>query len=506
MVRRWFYTISIVILVTISTAALWWPDLLWSLIFIVPVLLVGLRDSLQRRHTVLRNFPLIGHFRYVFELLRPEIQQYFIESNIDSFPIEREFRSLIYQRAKGALETQPFGTQRDVYRIGYEWVSHSVSPVECEEEELRVEFGGPDCSKTYSASILNISAMSFGAISKNAVLALNKGAKKGQFAHNTGEGGISPYHLEPGGDLIWQIGSGYFGCRTDKGKFDYELFAAQATNPCVKMIELKLSQGAKPGHGGVLPGCKVTKEIAGIRHVPIGQTVFSPPRHQEFDTPRQMLEFIARLRELSKGKPIGIKLCIGHRADFFAICKGMLETNIMPDFITVDGGEGGSGAAPLEFSNSVGMPARDGLMFVQSTLRGAGLRDNIRIISSGKILTGFHIVRAMAMGADTCASARGMMLALGCIQALRCNTDHCPTGITTQNKALYQGLDVSDKAERVARFHGATIRSFCELLSAIGLSRPADLAPHHIYRRIDDLRALHLGGIVRYHGAGAVVG
>lgn len=493
MVRRWFYLISIVVLVIIGSGSLWWPGLLWSLIFIVPAILIGLRDSLQRQHTLLRNFPLIGHLRYFFEVLRPEIQQYFIESNIDAYPIEREFRSLIYQRSKGALETLPFGTQRDVYRIGYEWVTHSISPIEFKGEEHRVKFGGPDCVKPYSASLLNISAMSFGALSKHAILALNGGAKKGNFAHNTGEGGISPHHLEPGGDLIWQIGTAYFGCRTSEGRLDSDLFAEQATNPVVKMIELKLSQGAKPGHGGVLPGCKVTEEIAEIRHVPVGQTVFSPPGHREFHTPREMLEFIARLRKLSGGKPVGFKLCIGHRGDFFAICKGILETKIMPDFITVDGGEGGTGAAPLEFSNSVGMPARDGLMFVHNALRGAGLRDKIKIISSGKILTGFHMIRAMAIGADACASARGMMLSLGCIQALRCNTDHCPTGIATQNRALYHGLDVTDKAERVACFHRGTMKGFCELLGAIGLSSPADLEPHHIYRRVDDLRALHLG-------------
>ncbi len=493
MVRHWFFGISVVLVVLVALAGRAWSPAFWLYLIIVPPIALGLYDVLQRRHTILRNFPILGHGRYLFELVRPEIQQYFIESNVDAFPVEREFRSLVYQRAKGELETQPFGTQRDVYRVGYEWASHSLGPVEPPDEAARTTIGGPDCSRPYSASVLNISAMSFGALSKNAVLALNRGAARGGFAHNTGEGGLSPYHLEPGGDLIWQIGTGYFGCRTAGGDFDPDRFAEQAAIESVRVIELKLSQGAKPGHGGILPAVKVTEEIARIRGVRVGETVISPPGHRAFSTPLGLVEFVGRLRELAAGKPVGFKLCVGQRHDFFAICKAMLETGITPDFITVDGGEGGTGAAPLEFANSVGMPARDGWIFVHSALTGAGLRDRIRIIACGKILTGFHMIRALALGADLCASARGMMLALGCIQALRCNTDHCPTGITTHKPALVHGLDVDDKATRVQQFHEATVHGFLDMLGAMGLSDSVDLRSHHIFRRVDDLHVRHFG-------------
>jgi glutamate synthase domain-containing protein 2 len=493
MVRRWFCIGSASILAIILLLALVWPNTLWSLLVVGPLLLVGIHDSLQRKHTVLRNFPIVGHGRYLLEMVRPEIQQYFIENNIDAFPIEREYRSIVYQRAKGELETRPYGTQRDVYRIGYEWAGHSIAAHPAADEMPRVSIGGSDCRQPYSASILNISALSFGAVSKHAVLALNRGAAKGGFAHNTGEGGISSYHLEAGGDLVWQIGTGYFGCRTPDGGFDGTRFQEQARQENVRMIELKLSQGAKPGYGGVLPGIKVSPEIAAIRGIPAGETIVSPPGHNTFSTPIELLEFIAKLRDLAAGKPVGFKLCIGRRSDFFAICKAMLETKILPDFITVDGGEGGTGAAPLEFTNSMGMPARDAWLFVHSALRGVLLRDSIRIIASGKILTGFHIIRAFALGADLCASARGMMLALGCIQSLRCNTNHCPTGITTQNPSLVYGLDVTDKAERVFRYHRETVRGVLELLGAMGLDRLDEIRPHHIFRRIDDLRVRHFG-------------
>jgi glutamate synthase domain-containing protein 2 len=493
MVRRWFCIGSASILAIILLLALVWPNTLWSLLVVGPLLLVGIHDSLQRKHTVLRNFPIVGHGRYLLEMVRPEIQQYFIENNIDAFPIEREYRSIVYQRAKGELETRPYGTQRDVYRIGYEWAGHSIAAHPAADEMPRVSIGGSDCRQPYSASILNISALSFGAVSKHAVLALNRGAAKGGFAHNTGEGGISSYHLEAGGDLVWQIGTGYFGCRTPDGGFDGTRFQEQARQENVRMIELKLSQGAKPGYGGVLPGIKVSPEIAAIRGIPAGETIVSPPGHNTFSTPIELLEFIAKLRDLAAGKPVGFKLCIGRRSDFFAICKAMLETRILPDFITVDGGEGGTGAAPLEFTNSMGMPARDAWLFVHSALRGVLLRDSIRIIASGKILTGFHIIRAFALGADLCASARGMMLALGCIQSLRCNTNHCPTGITTQNPSLVYGLDVTDKAERVFRYHRETVRGVLELLGAMGLDRLDEIRPHHIFRRIDDLRVRHFG-------------
>mgnify|MGYP000548113164 CR=1 FL=1 len=488
MVRQWFYRVSILLTLALSVGALLWPPILWSLIVIGPVLAIGLYDVIQRKHTILRNFPVIGHGRYWLEKVRPEIQQYFIESNIDAHPIAREMRSIVYQRAKGQLETKPFGTERDVYRVGYEWAAHALADAGRPEAEPRVTVGGSQCTKPYSSSLLNISAMSHGALSPTALRALNRGAKQGNFSHNTGEGGISPYHLEGGGDLVWQIGTGYFGCRTKDGKFDPEQFREQASKDPVRMVELKLSQGAKPGHGGVLPSCKVDEEIARIRNVPVGEDVISPPRHSTFKTPLEMLEFIAQLRELSGGKPVGFKLSIGRRVEFLAICKAMLETGITPDFITVDGGEGGTGAAPLEFSNSLGMPASDAWMFVHNALVGTGKRNEIRIIASGKLMTGFHMLRAIALGADICNSARGMMFALGCIQALRCNKNTCPTGVTTQNPALYKGLVVTDKSERVFNYHRGSIHSLLDLMTATGVSHTGDITPDMIFRRTGDMR------------------
>lgn len=498
MIRKWLFFSTLVITLLVLFTAWFYPKILWSFVLLGPFIILLIRDSLQSKHTLLRNFPVVGHMRYFMEMIRPEIQQYFIENNIDAFPIEREFRSVVYQRAKGALETKPFGTQRDVYRIGYEWASHSIAAKKAMENDPRVRIGGEDCTQPYDSSLLNISAMSFGAMSGNAILALNGGAKRGNFAHNTGEGGISDYHLQPGGDLIWQIGTAYFGCRDKDGQFDPELFRKNAALDNVRMIELKLSQGAKPGHGGVLPGVKVSEEIARIRGVEAGKTVISPPSHSAFSTPIELLEFIARLRTLANGKPVGFKLCIGRHSDVFAICKAMMETNIKPDFITVDGGEGGTGAAPLEFTNSLGMPARDAWIFMHSALRGINLRDEIKVIASGKILTGFHIIRAIALGADLCASARGMMLSLGCIQSLRCNTNHCPTGITTQLPSLAYGLDVTNKTERVYRFHKGTIHGALELLGAMGLESLDDIEPHHIFRRVDDLRVRNLAELYDY--------
>lgn len=480
--------------VVVGAGYAWWP--LWFLaVPWVAFVIVGVGDMRQTRHTLMRNFPVLAHFRYVAESVRPELRQYFVESDHEENPFSRERRTIIYQRAKDQVDSLPFGTRRDVYGDGYEWIAHSLAPTHPEQASARVAVGGPACTKPYSASIFNVSAMSFGSLSKNAVLALNSGAAAGQFSHNTGEGGISPYHLEPGGDLTWQIGTGYFGCRTPEGGFSPEKFAETSSLDAVKMIEIKLSQGAKPAHGGILPGEKVTPEIAAIRGVEVGKTVLSPPCHTAFDGPRGLLEFVAQLRELSGGKPVGFKLCVGQPAEFLAICKAMLETGITPDFITVDGAEGGTGAAPLEFSNSVGMPLHDGLSFVHNALRAIGKRDDIKLISAGKISSGFHVLRQLALGADLCNSARGMMFALGCIQALKCNTNHCPAGVATQDPKLMKGLHVPTKAGRVANFHRKTVDSVLELVGAAGLDSPEELRPWHIYRRLSGSEVCHLGEI-----------
>jgi glutamate synthase domain-containing protein 2 len=418
------------------------------------------------------------------ELIRPEINQYFVESNSDGRPFSRNDRSLVYARAKGDVDTLPFGTQRDVYAVGYEWINHSLAPVTPDLASQRVLVGGPSCTQPYSASMLNVSAMSYGSLSRNAILALNTGAKMGNFAHNTGEGGLSPHHLAPGGDIIWQIGTGYFGCRSRDGSFNIEEFAKRAALPQVKMIEIKLSQGAKPGHGGILPAQKLTPEIIAIRGVEPGKDVISPPAHTAFSTPRGLIEFVQRLREASGGKPVGFKLCVGKRHEFLAVVKAMLATGITPDFITVDGGEGGTGAAPAEFSDSVGTPLNDGIALVHGALVGANLRHRIRIIASGKVNTGFAIASKVALGADMCNAARAMMFALGCIQALRCNSNRCPTGVATQDPDLVAGLDVGDKSHRVARFQRETVHSFFDVLGAAGLSDPSELKPWYLQRRV----------------------
>jgi glutamate synthase domain-containing protein 2 len=482
--RHVFALISLVLFAAVGVLSIWWPPVLWSLVLLVPLFLIGLGDIHQERRAVRRNFPVIGNMRYLMEMVRPELNQYFIESNTDGRPFSRNFRSIVYQRAKRELSTLPFGTQRDVYQVGYEWMNHSMYPKEPAHEPPRVEVGGPDCKKPYSASLLNISAMSFGALSKNAIEALSGGAAKGHFYHNTGEGGVSPYHLRPGGDLVWQVGTAYFGCREPDGSFSRERFRDVASQESVRMIELKLSQGAKPGKGGILPAAKISREIAETRGVPVGEDVISPPYHREFSSPRGLLEFIAELRELSGGKPVGFKLCVGNPEEFVGICKAMLTTGIAPDFISVDGGEGGTGAAPLEFSNSVGTPLADGLAFVHNTLIGFELRDAIRIVASGRLITGFHLVRALAQGADMCASARGMMMALGCIQALRCNSNACPVGVATQDPHLVGGLVVEDKTRRVYNFHRETVHSMLQLVGAAGLESPDELRPWHILRRV----------------------
>jgi glutamate synthase domain-containing protein 2 len=492
-VRNGFFILSISISFVLITLALYWPMFVWGFAVIGPIILLGLYDITQSRHTILRIYPIIGHFRYLFESVRSEIQQYFVESNISGRPINREFRALVYQRAKNVRDTRPFGTQFDVYRAGYEWMNHSMKPTQIKNKHPRINFGGPDCVKPYAASPMNISAMSYGALSKHAIMALNKGAKIGHFAHNTGEGGLSPYHLKYGGDIIWQIGTGYFGCRNSEGQFDKTRFAEKARLEAVKMIEIKLSQGAKPGHGGILPAAKLTREIAEIRHVPMGRDVVSPAMHSAFDSPKGLLEFVAELRELSGGKPVGFKLCIGKRTEFLAICKAMLETGITPDFITVDGGEGGTGAAPIELTNSVGTPLRDAIIFVNSALLGTGLRDKIRIIASAKILTAFHIARMIALGADTINSARGMMLALGCIQSRSCNTDKCPTGIATQDPMRYKALNIDDKGQRVANYQNSTVKHLIDLLASCGLNGLDELEPHHIKRRVNGTHVANYG-------------
>jgi len=458
----------------------------WFLLPAVPLIIIGIVDMLQTKHAIMRNFPVVGRARYWMEALRPKVYQYFVESDTGGSPINRVDRSTIYQRAKRELDTQPFGTQFNVYAEGYEWMAHSIQPRSFEhmDKDPRVTIGGSDCTQPYSASILNVSAMSYGSLSSNAVEALNGGAKLGNFAHNTGEGGISQHHLNQGGDIIWQIGTGYFGCRNDEGNFDERLFEEKTALSQIKMVELKLSQGAKPGHGGILPAAKNTPEIAAIRHVKPYTTVSSPPYHTAFNTPREMMQFIAHMRTLCKGKPVGFKLCIGQRREFFAICKAMVATNIYPDFITIDGGEGGTGAAPPEFSNSVGMPLMDALAFVHDTLTGFNIRGKMKLIASGKILTGYHILRAMALGADGCNSARAMMMAIGCIQALECNTNRCPTGVATQDKWLAKGLVVEDKKHRVSNYHRDTIESAMELTAAAGLSSPHDITRSHIFRRV----------------------
>lgn len=483
-VRQIFLLLAVAVPLSIIGWAQLWSPAWWLLVLVAPILLLGFIDVFQQRHTIRRLYPVIGRFRYMLESVRPEIQQYFVESETDGMPVSREFRSLIYQRAKGNQDTRPFGTVFDVNADGYEWVNHSLAPKTVTDHDPRVRFGGPACTQPYNASALNISAMSFGSLSQNAIMALNWGAKTGGFAHNTGEGGLSPYHLKYGGDLIWQIGTGYFGCRNPQGNFDADIFQEKAVLPVVKMIEIKLSQGAKPGHGGILPAVKLTEEIAHIRHVPMGQDVISPAAHTAFDSPRGLLEFVSQLRDLSGGKPVGFKLCIGKRDEFLAICKAMLETGIMPDFITVDGGEGGTGAAPTEMTNSVGTPLRDALIFVNSALIGIGLRDKIRIIAAGKIFSAFHLLRIIALGADTANSARGMMFSLGCVQSRTCHTDKCPTGITTQNPARYKALIVEDKAQRVANFQRETVKNLAELLALAGLENLDQLEPRHINHRV----------------------
>ncbi len=475
-------------------------NIFWGYAVLGPYYLIGLHDIFQRKKSLLRNYPVWGHGRYILEILRPKFYQYFVESDINGRPFSRTIRSIVYQRAKGELDTSPFGTQEEVYEIGHEWLNHSMYPIDKHvyKYDSTVVIGGPYCKKPYKSSILNISAMSFGSLSSNAIMALNKGAKMGGFAHNTGEGGLSPYHSKYEGDLIWQIGTGYFGCRTKEGYFCEKTFQEKSQRDYVKMIELKLSQGAKPGKGGILPAAKNTGEIAHIRGVQEGTDVISPASHNAFHSPEELIHFIQKLRDLSGGKPIGIKLCLGSHHEFKQLCAEMVRLQNYPDYIAVDGSEGGTGAAPLEFANSVGTPMKDGVAFVYNTLLGFGIKDKIKIMSSGKIVTSFHIARALAVGADLCYSARGMMMALGCIQALECNTNHCPVGIATQNKDLSRGLDVENKSKRVYQFHRETVKNFEELIAAAGLKSHTELRRHHILRRVSMLQCKSFEEIYPY--------
>jgi glutamate synthase domain-containing protein 2 len=481
----------------------------WAVVAVSAALtVVGLVDLLQTRQALRRNYPILAHLRYFFESIRPEIRQYFLEDDMAAAPFSRNQRSIVYQRAKQDTDKRPFGTQLDVYAAGYEWINHSIAPAAIADPNFRIEIGNhPDCPRAqpYSASVFNISAMSFGSLSANAILALNGGARLGRFMHDTGEGSISRYHREHGGDLVWEIGSGYFGCRSDDGHFSQERFVANATLAQVKMIELKMSQGAKPGQGGILPAAKVSIEIARARGVTPGVDCLSPASHSAFSTPIEMMHFIERLRTLSGGKPTGFKLAIGHPWEFFGIVKAMLATGIVPDFIVVDGGEGGTGAAPVEFSDHVGAPLQEALLLVHNTLVGANLRDKIKIGASGKIITAFDIARTIALGADWCNSARGFMFALGCVQSQSCHTDRCPTGVATQDELRQKALDVPDKTTRVAHFHQNTVKALAQLIAAAGLVHPSQLKPHHIVRRVSPNQVKLVSSLMPYLAPGELL-
>ena len=502
------WTVIVLAVLVVLLAVVFSPWWLLAEIVLVPLVLLGIYDYFQPKHSILRNYPLAGRMRFLMEGMGPELHQYLVENDTDGRPFDRDTRSVIYQRAKNVADKKPFGTERDVYDSGYSWLTHSISPrpmVADPEADLRVIIGGPQCAQPYSASVLNISAMSFGALGEAAVRAMNQGAKAGGFAHDTGEGGLSKYHAEAGGDLIWQIGTGYFGCRDANGDFDPEAFQRNATLPQVKMIEIKVSQGAKPGHGGILPAAKVTAEIAEARLVPQGKDVFSPTYHKAFSTPLELCAFIAQLRELSGGKPVGFKLCVGDPREFGGIVKAMLQTGIYADFIVVDGGEGGTGAAPLEFSDSLGAPLNEGLLVVQNTLVGAGIRDLMKIGASGKMVTASAMARAMALGADWCNSARAFMFAVGCIQSQRCHTNRCPVGVTTQDPKLQRALIVPDKAERVHNYHRNTVHALAELIAAMGLDHTSELRPYHAVRRVSEFQALAFEEIYDFVKPGALI-
>ena len=495
--RYWVFAACVILAIASLAGLAWSSTWLWPAVFFGGLSLLGCADLIQDKQAVRRNFPVMAHFRYVLEGIGPEIRQYFIEADNDERPFSRAQRAIVYQRAKNVLDKRPFGTLLDVYGDKYEWINHSLAPTEPTTHDFRITIGAKQ-AQPYSASVFNISAMSFGALSANAIRALNEGARLGGFYHDTGEGSISQYHREMGGDLVWEIGSGYFGCRNDDGSFSEDKFVANACTAQVKMIEVKLSQGAKPGHGGVLPGAKVSPEIAAARGVPVGVDCISPARHSAFSTPKGLLQFVDRLRHLSGGKPTGFKLAIGHPWEWFAIAKAMQETGILPDFIVVDGGEGGTGAAPLEFTDHVGAPLREGLLLVHNTLVGLNLREHIRIGAAGKVITAFDITRTLALGADWCNAARGYMFALGCIQSQTCHTDRCPTGVATQDPLRQKGLDPVSKATRVSQFHENTLKALKELIAAAGLTHPDEIGPEHIIRRVSSTEVRSLAVLHRF--------
>ncbi|MCW0216436.1 MAG: FMN-binding glutamate synthase family protein [Pseudonocardia sp.] len=489
------------VLAALTLSAVWW--VLGGLALALLVLAVA--DVVQTRHSILRIYPVVGHLRFLLESIRPELQQYFVERNFDGRPYDRDTRSIVYQRAKGIAGEKAFGTERDVNEVGYEYLVHATTPVAPPAAPHRVRIGGPDCTQPYDMALLNVSAMSFGALSATAIRALNTGAARGGFAHDTGEGGLSRYHLEHGGDLVWELGSGYFGARTRDGDFDPDMFADKAAHTSVKCVSLKLSQGAKPGIGGVLPGAKVTAEIAAARAVPEGETCVSPARHRVFATPRELVVFLARMRELAGGKPVGFKLCVGSRVDLLAICKAVLAEGTAPDFVIVDGAEGGTGAAPLEYSDHVGTPLTEGLMTVHNALVGAGLRDRVRIGAAGKVATGSDIVKRLIQGADYTNAARAMMMATGCIQSQRCHTNLCPVGVATQDPRRVRALDVPDKSRRVQRYQEATVAQAQQIMASMGCRTPAELVPQQLMRRIGHMDTRSYGELFDWLSPGELL-
>ena len=502
--RYLVYVLALVMLPVSLALASYWPAWYWGVGLFGVMSLLGTWDVLQRRSVLRRNYPVLAHFRYGFESIGPEIRQYFVQSDLEDVPFSRQQRQLIYQRSRNVMDVVPFGTLRSTYAVDYEWINHSLATTTIPHHDFRVTIGA-GCAKPYSASVFNISAMSFGSLSANAIRALNKGAKLGGFYHDTGEGSISPYHRENGGDLVWEIGSGYFGCRDENGRFSEERFRTTAATEQIKMIELKLSQGAKPGHGGVLPAAKVSAEISATRGVPMGVDCVTPSKHSAFSTPVELLQFVSRLRELSGGKPVGFKLAIGHPWEWFGIAKAMHETGLLPDYIVVDGAEGGTGASPAEFMDHVGVPMNEALILVHNTLVGLNLRDRIRLGAAGKITSAFDIARTIALGADWCNAGRGFMFALGCIQALSCHNDKCPTGIATQDPSRWRHLDPEDKGQRVRNYHENTMRALRDLLGAAGLNDPSELGPEHILRRVSPVEIRSLAALYRYLGPGELL-